>query len=334
MPLSNIGEKMARGDYNTIIKNKIYIESEKEWNIELQQSDMVWYDLVVNSHEIFPLKELFIERFKKLNKQVKDNLEKRFVYFICSRKKVRFSPSKKPRYSITGKKLYLYLEVGRDKKPVKITLPAPKKKSDKPKVEVTDKFITFTDNIGDKYTTPLHDFLLNNQIDIGIETIVHYVGKTKLPEKRPLNGSHTGLNNILHNISNEENDIFIFYNLFKIMVSANNNEFKANFIVPNSMTDEINVEKEGDILEKSLILHFASENQLNNLNKELGELRNNLSQIAKENNINKITMRYEVDDTSEYYKFGSSAITPKHNHTFSFSTINGVLKKENHDSSY
>ena len=119
---------MARGDYDTIIKNKIYIESEKEWNIELQQSDMVWYDLVVNSHEISPLKELFIERFKKLNKQVKDNLEKRFVYFICSRKKVRFSLSKKPRYSIAGKKLYLHLEVGRDKKNSQNHLASPKEK--------------------------------------------------------------------------------------------------------------------------------------------------------------------------------------------------------------
>lgn len=319
---------MIRGDYDAIIKNRMYTDSNKVWNIELLQSDMVWYDLVVNEHEIFPLKDLIKERFKALNSLVKENLEKRFVYFIASRKRVRFSLVKNPRYSLSGKYLYLFLEVGKERKLKKLKLPVNLESSKRPKVEVTDKFITFVEISGDKHTASVHDFLLNNQINIGIDTYVQYVGKTKIPERRPLDGSHSGLNKILYSLSNEENDIFIFYNLFKIMVFAKNDEFNAEFIVPNSMTDEIDVEKEGDILEKSLILHFSSENQMNNIGKELGELKNNLAMIADSNHINKITMGYEVDDISEYYRFGSSTIAPKHNHTFCFSVENGKLKKE------
>ena len=318
---------MARGDHDAISNNKLYIDAEKTWNIELSQTDMIWYDLVVNEHEIFPFRDVIIEKFKLLNQCLNDTLEKRFVYFIACRKKVRFSTKRKPKYSFGGKNLYIYIEVGKNKETRRIACPMVHKRSERPKVEVTAKFITFTDLIGDKLTIPVHTFLLDRKINIGVETFVHYVGKTKIPEKRPIDGNHTGLNKILYKISNEENDIFIFYNLFKVMVSATNEEFKTDFIVSNSMTDEIDVEKEGDILEKAFIIHFSSENQLNNLDREIGQFRNNLIEIANNNKIKKINMGYEVDDISEYYKFGSSLIKPKHNHTFSFSIGEGSLTK-------
>lgn len=157
---------------------------------------------------------------------------------------------------------------------------------------------------------------------------MQYVGKTKIPEKRPIDGSHKGLNKVLYKLSNEDNDIFIFYNIFKVLVSAINEDFNAEFIVSNSMTNEINVDKEGDILEKSLILHFSSENQLQNLDREIGEFRNNLIEIAIKNKITKFTMGYEVDDESEYYRFGSSSIKAKHNHSFTYTVENNLLVKK------
>ncbi len=318
---------MARGEYDTIIKNRIYKDAKKSWNIELIQSDMVWYDLVVNDHEIFPLGKIVKERFRNLNQFVKDTLEKRFVYFIASRKKVRFSTAKQPKYSLIGKKLYIFLEVGKEKKIKKVVFPLSYEGSERPQVEASDKFLTFTDVRGDKYTISIHDFLLNNRINIGLETFVQYVGKTKVPEQRPIDGSHVGLNKVLYKLSNEDNDIFIFYNIFKVMVLARNEEFNAEFLASNSMTNEINVNKEGDILEKSFILHFSSENQLQNLDREIGEFRNNLIEIAIKNKIEKLTMRYEVDDESEYYKFGSSSIKAKHNHSFTYIVENNSLVK-------
>ena len=255
---------------------------------------MWWHELIVNGHKYFATKDLIKKKLKYIKNQVKESSEKRFIYFIASRKRVRFSKSKKPKYSFFKKKIYIYLEIGKEKTIKRISLPEESlriSRLSKPKVEVTPEFITITDASNKKVTCPVHDFLLNWDINLGIDTFVQYVGQTKNPEKRLLKGEHSGLSDIFYKLPREEYDILIFLHLFKVIVLAENEQFNIQFAFANSMIDEINVQKEGDILEKCLILHFLSENQVNNRNNEKGELKNNLMKIACENNINTISVK-------------------------------------------
>lgn len=90
---------MNRGIYKAITTIEQYHNAHKDWFVELQQSQMFWYDLIANPNEYSPTvntKKIIIDDLKYLKKEVEDNLEKRFIYFICTRTKVRFNINKKP----------------------------------------------------------------------------------------------------------------------------------------------------------------------------------------------------------------------------------------------
>ena len=90
-----------------------------------------------------------------------------------------------------------------------------------------------------------------------------------------------------------------------------------NFVIPNSMTDEIGVELEGKVIEKCFIFYFDAINQSRNKKKELSELKNSLVKMAQENKINSIYFYYEFEDINDYAVFSSSLIDPDYCHRFS-----------------
>jgi hypothetical protein len=320
---------LNRGIFNPIANNKAYIDAEKQWYVKLLRSNTYWYEMIVNEPSQFQTKKLISEGLKELKSLVENQLDRRFIYFIATRTKVRFSQTKEPRYSLFGKKLYLFVEIGQKKKIKRITINVQKDpntgKLIQPRVDVSDKFITFTYEDGNKFSSAIHDFFLNRNINLGITTKIQYVGYTKNPHKRPIDGAHSGLSDILYRTSNEKDDIFIYYNLFEVTSIAKNEEYGLYFNLPNSMIDEIHVDKEGLILEKCLILYFNSLNQTKNIKNERKELENSLKEMALERKIKKVTIHYEMQQSSEYFRFGSESVPPKDRHIFTFKISNDTL---------
>ena len=90
-----------------------------------------------------------------------------------------------------------------------------------------------------------------------------------------------------------------------------------SFVIPNSMTDEIESELEGKVIEKCFIFYFDAINQSRNKKKELSELKNSLIKMAQENKIGSITFYYEFEDVNDYAVFSSSLVEPSYCHRFS-----------------
>lgn len=309
-----------------------YDDAEKDWFIELQHSQMFWYDLIANPNEYsttVSTKNTIIDDLKFLKKEVENNLEKRFIYFICSRTKVRFNITKKPTYNRFTKNIKIHLLIGKNKikKTIKLKiLDINTNKFTNPRIELTEKYITIFDSSNQFISYSVHDFLSHNNIDLNLSSQVQYVGYTKNPDTRPTNGSHAGFNEVLYKISNEENDIFIYFNLFKITSVTKNHNSGINFVMPNSMSDEIDVDTEGLIIEKCLILYFNSKNQIKNKENEYKELKNNLVKISKENKIGSIQFYYEFENYNEYWVFYSSSIKPSIKHIFTVELNNESLE--------
>lgn len=313
---------MSRGLFNPIIDNEVYQSSNKEWFVELSQSWMYWYDLLANPNsENHPAntKELIVEYLRELKKQVDNNLEKRFIYFICSRAKVRFNTDKKPAYNpITGKyKFHLLTGKEKKKKSIKIQiLNSQTSRPEKFKYEISEKYITLTDGNNNKATYSVHDFLSGTGKNLGYASNIEYVGYTKNPDSRPTNGSHSGLSDIIYKTPNDDRDIFIFFNIFKVTTKAINQSHSLGFFLSNPMTNEIDVNTEGQIIEKSFILYFNSSNQQTNKPSEKTELENNLRLLGAENNIGAVHIYYEFDLPTEYWLFSSSTTPPQRAHEF------------------
>ena len=318
--------------FESIIDNVAYQEGYKDWFITLSYSSIHWYDLIVNPKQInstFDTKQIITNQLKILKQQVEEELEKRFIYFICSRTKVRFNTNKTPTYNPITKTIKLHLLIGKDniKKSIKIIIEnIIIEKYIFPKVMITDKFITFYLKNGNTISSSVHDLLNTLDINLGINSKIQYVGYTKNPNTRPINGTHAGLSEVLYNVYTQDNDIFIIFNLFKITTKSLNNNYGFNFIIPNSMSNEIDVDLEGQILEKCLILFFNSSNQTKNKEKEYTELKNNLLEISNENKINTIQFYYEFERYNEYWFFYSSKVEANTKHIFTLELKNNSLQ--------
>lgn len=308
--------------FSFIIDNDIYKQSEKEWIVELQRYYKYWYDLVVNPDDVadyFDTRKLIVNYLRDIKRQVEESLEKRFVYFICSRTKIRFNISKNPFYNPITKKVTIHLLIGKEERKQKISckfFDPYKNRCCYPKIELTEKYITITDSRGGITTASIHDFLEVNNISLGIDSKVEYVGYTKNPHTRPTNGAHTGLSDVLYKIADENRDTLIYFNVFKVMTRAISSNSMFNFMIANAMTDEVNVELEGNLIEKCFIFYFDSINQSRNKDKELLELKKSLHKISAENKINSIHVRYEFEEPNEYGVFSSSKVPPQLGHIF------------------
>ncbi|MBY5967267.1 hypothetical protein [Halomonas denitrificans] len=319
---------MTRGMFENIANNAAYKGASKNWYVELIMSEMVWYDILVNPIDGFDVKDAITKKLREMKRIVEEQCDKRFVYYIAARKKVRFS-RKRPYYSFFDKKLVLYLEIGRKRKIKKIRLPIRDIETGglvKPGVKLTDRVITFEYPSGGTISMTVHDLLSQCNIDLGESTEIHYVGYTNSPWDRPLNRSHRGLSDTLYNVSTEEFDIFIFYNIFKVISLVKNSKYNINFAIANSLIDEVKVDEEGSIIEKALIFYFDTATQELNKKSERGSLKKNMVKMAGLNNISSIGFGLEVEDDSEYFDFCSRKVGAKHRHEFSINLDEGEPK--------
>ena len=310
---------MTRGIFDFLQREPTYTGADKDWYVELSQSTCFWYDLLLDPPEGFDTKQQITDYLKQLQSTVESQLDKRFIYFLTARKKLRFCVSKKPRYSFFGNDLFFYVEMGRERIRRKVTtkiFDTQTRQPIKPPVEVSERFITFHYTPNRKVSMSIHDFLQISGIEVGVNTEVHYVGYTKNPSERPINRVHRGLSDMLYQVSNEEYDFFVFYNLFKVLSIGINPTAPINFCVANSMIDEIKADEEGRIIEKALIKYFGTETQELNKRNEESELENSLERLAAKNNINSVAIHIEMEEPSELHRFFSRSVKPSDKHVF------------------
>ncbi len=310
---------MTRGMFDFLRNEPAYTGADKDWYVELIQSNCFWYDLIVNPPDEFNTKQQITDFLKGLQTIVETQLDKRFIYFLAARKKLRFCTMKKPRYALFSSDLIFYVETGRERTRQKLNMKifdVATRKPIKPKVELSDRFITFHYTENHKVSMSIYDFLQIGGVETGINTEIHYVGYTKNPSERPINGTHRGLSDMLYRVSNEEHDFFIFYNLFKVLSIGKNPTALINFCVANSMIDEIKVDEEGRIIEKALIKYFGAETQEINKENEEAELKNSLERLAEKNKINTVAIHIELEKPNELYRFFSRSAKPADKHVF------------------
>ncbi len=320
---------MNRGIFSFISSNPLYAAGDKEWIIGLDKCHRYWYDLIVNPGEVadyFDTRELIVDYLTNIKKEVEEHLEKRFIYFICSRERVRFNVDKKPSYNPFTKKMKIHVLIGeqRKKRSFKCTFVDVKSgKIFRPVIKLTEKYITMMDASGVLTTYSVHDFLEYLNIKLGLDSRVEYVGCTKNPHTRPTNGAHTGLSDVQHQIAEEKRDALIYFNVFKVISRTRNTNASVVFNVANAMSNEIPPTLEGHIIEKCFIFYFDSKNQNRNKVKERTELEGNLTKLATRNKIKEIHINYEFDKVNEYSTFSSSNVTANTRHRF-------TVKKDKH----
>lgn len=318
---------MIRGLFNNFLSIPEYQDAKKAWHVTLERSEFFWYELVVNPPEAHDTKQLIANYLKKLRSDVEATLEKRFIYFYISRKKVRFDTTRPTKYSLFGFGNNLEINIIIEgKKRQRICLPVPR-------VEINGKFIKLNVSTDDRFmylqgptfskTLSIHDFLRLNQISLGITSEVLYVGITKDPAKRTLNREHRGYADAIYFSPTSENDIFLTVNTFKVMSDTTMGSGFLRVVSANSMSDEIPADDEGAVIENALIHYFDTRAQQTDKKNSLPKSKNLLDLTLGAKKIKSVSIHMELENPSEYDALGSRCITPNTSHSFSWELLDG-----------
>lgn len=319
---------VSRGYFDFVGHNDIYQSLEKNWHVELATSTFFWFDLVVNPPEGMNYQRIASDYLKELRAEVEKSTDKRFVYFISSRKRVRFSAVHQPRYSLLKNKLFVYVEIGRERLLRRLTLTWPKdvERPQLPAVSADGRFLLVgTEHDSKPLGVSIHEFLLNHGFQLGIATEVHYVGSTDDPATRPLNRIHRGYGDVVYSVSPDDNDIFVFYNIFKVLSIAVGANSPINFVVGNSIIDEVKKKEEGEVLEHCLINYFGAKSQEANKKAEYTRLKNGLSGLWARHKIRNIAFHIEMNEPGEIFRFFSRKVAATEKHNFSCSIEKGEV---------
>lgn len=303
---------MTRGLYSSIQEMPEYNNAEKSWHITIDSSYFLWYDLIIDPPFDEAKKELK-EMLNNFKEYVESTNEKRFIYFVTSRKKVRFNVKKQPKFSFFDRrKLTIYFLIGnKGKRKIEIYFPSEIPNN----VTVDEKFIYFHRESSESLAYPIHYFLRDFGINLGIASEVHYVGITEDPVRRTLGFKHRGLTEILYKVPTSENDIFLTVNTFKVGSFTKIEERAIDIISTNSMIYDIPLEKEGLVIEKALIYYFNSEFQEID-KKAWGEFRNLLIMMKEKKNIGSVSFHLELNEPNEYDIMGSKDVEARISHSF------------------
>ncbi len=284
----------------------------KNWKVELRRFDRFWFDMIINPRETEQgsSAKLISSIMEGRKNEVEDILQNKFVYYICSRKKIRFNINKVPKFYKNSQSFKFSFIVGeKDKDNFQIRFLDEKGEYCKPDFLIDEKFITIIYPSNYKTTYPIHEFLESFKANTGISSKVEYVGYTINPDTRPLKG-HDGLISVLHNIDTKNCDIMIYYNTFKIVDANNYREI-----------DGLSIEDKYKLTEKCLIEYFDSDNQNKNRTNETGFARN----MFHKNNISTIEFYLEHSDITDYTSFCSSKVLPSSVHRFKAIFNNGRI---------
>ncbi|NIC26384.1 hypothetical protein [Serratia plymuthica] len=321
---------MGRGDFYFINSKKIYSESEKTWWVDLINTNCIWYDMIINPPDTLSTDKIIKNYLTSLERHLNEHCEKRFIYFLGTRKKVRFSTKKKVRYSPFTKNIVLTLLIGKEERKFKIkcsffkTTPNGKLKVT-PKIKVTDKYLYIEHEDGHVSLISIHDFLKEQYITLGINTEVHYVGYTRQPYKRPVDFIHRGLSKMFYNIPSEDNDFFVYFSIFNPRVISHNNDYNVSFNISNSQIDEVEVDKEGRIIENCFIRYFDAELQDDDKESKRPDLNNMFIDLVNHKKIKEIAVNLQYENNNEYFCFYSKSALQKNDHFFVIDFVDGKI---------
>jgi hypothetical protein len=186
-------------------------------------------------------------------------------------------------------------------------------------VETTPTTIIFRFANGHQRLYSVHNFLRDWDVRVGFGTKVHYVGFTREPDIRGIRGNHEGLTRVLYSTREAARDVFIYYCTFAVRAVWTNDSMNASFVVSNAMSDAVDIDTEGLLLEKALIWYFKPDAQ-GDLQKEVSSLRRLLSQIDSDHHVKEVQLDLSFEGSDEYFAFHSDTVGPSLSHCFKLSS--------------
>ena len=316
---------MHRGYFGNLANLETIGNRGKTWLVSLDSFNMIWLGHIQKSTETAAAARPVIRKFLSEQKRlVRETLDKRFIYFICSREKIRFRPTRRTRPGLWRGNFTLPFIAGSAETRHDIPVsPArfPERNGRPPAAISTERdalILHYPE--GPDETIPVWSVAANFTFPGGTE--IHYVGYTQNPEDRFTRSRHAGLADVKQRVDARDKDIFIHFNLFRVYLVDAEEEAPVTCFLSNAMLGEVPTNEEGFIIEEMCILYFDSAWQNRNKTKEYARLRNRLKRLRTGKNVSSLHLIYNPADRGNELCFFSSAVAPAWIHECRF-TLDG-----------
>ena len=287
--------------------------SKNSVSIELLNFQMIDLSSANTAEQRLLERKLNTALLSSMKSEIKNYSDREFIYFIICRPKQKIKDAKKGRIN-KNKALFTINASG---KYIKGSIDLSNYEHKKINVSHSERHLHIQ-NINVTESISSHNLLATLDIQTGIPSEIHYIGRTDNPARRVIDGNHRGLSDTILHALNHNQDVLLISCLFHMRFHSKNPSLKIETVKSNSMFDFLNMEKESDLIEQCLINYFLPDQQLNSRNNDQKKLNNHLLYLKKNHNIDQTFLHFEPDTISDYYHLGTSNQPPSPSHSFYF----------------
>ncbi|UGQ47546.1 hypothetical protein [Massilia endophytica] len=289
------------------------------WTATVAEPKFYWYDLLVGGGPLPDFRDPTGRYLRRLQFALDGTMEKRLIYFVISRPRVRIDTKRQVSWGFFSLKLTIPVLVGPEEKKntISVDLEVPFEATyKKPVVALEEQFLTL--NWGSMIETySIHDLIQKYDTGLKMQSKVLYVGQTRDPAARLAKGSHPVVN-ALHD-ANHENDTFLLVTRFKVAVDT----------AARDMSEEASVRTQMDVLEAALIRYFEGPSPRLRSDVENGVRRERMENLQDTYYIERVTVDLGFKQADSFFDMFSDHVEKSRRHLFECVFDNGhaVVKR-------
>jgi hypothetical protein len=296
------------------------------WVVTVADAKYHWYDLVCGFPEIPDIRDPVGRHLRRMQFDLEATSEKRLIYFVVNRPRVRFDAARSTSWGFFSLKLTIPILLGAEEKRDTLTvdLEVPFAATlKKPSVLLTDRFITL--NWGGLIEAlSIHDILQQYENDLNYQSKVQYVGQTKDPLGRLARARLAPVQKI-HQKNNEDSDMLLLIQRMNVEVISDEGdpgELEAN---QNAVATDILLKDRIDVIECALIRYFEGPEMHGRSDKEAEVRKQRLREVQAANHLDSFRIDLRLEDAGKYDDLFSKHAAVSHSHIIDCSIVDGEV---------
>ncbi|MBB3223307.1 hypothetical protein [Pseudoduganella umbonata] len=277
------------------------------WTATVAETKFYWYDLLVEGGPLPDFRDPIGRYLRRMQFAIDGTMEKRLLYFLVARPRVRFDLQRSVSWSFFSLKLTIPVLIGADerKSTITIDLDVPFEATyKKPLVQVQDKFLLL--NWGALVETlSIHDLIQRYDTGLAFPGTVLYVGQTHDPAGKLAKGQHAPVNRA-RNAAMLDSDVFLLIQRFDVKVDT----------TATDLSEEASTRTHTDMIEGALIGYFESDDSRLRTEIERGNRRDHLADLQFTYFLQKLTVDLGFEGANGFYDLESPQAGLSRRHLF------------------
>ncbi|WP_338771573.1 hypothetical protein [Massilia sp. METH4] len=277
------------------------------WTASVAETKFYWYDLLVDGGQLPDFRDPVGRYLRRMQFAIDATMEKRLLYFLVARPRVRFDLQRSVSWGFFSLKLTIPVLIGEEerKSTITIDLVTPFEATyKKPLVQVQDKFLLLNwGALVETYT--IHDLIERFNTGLAFPSTVLYVGQTFDPAGKLAKGQHGPVNRA-RNAKMLDSDMFLLVQRFDVKVDT----------AATDLSEEASHRTHVDMLEGALIGYFEDDTSKLRTEIERGNRRDHLAGLQYTYFLEKLTVDLGFEGADAFYDLETDRAGRSRRHLF------------------